>query len=182
MVLPSSSQSAAARARSLDCFFAVRRERRKMPAKMMATRRNTSSAPIPVVVAVFVVATTGGENGDGGADEFDIVLPSADADPRPDERKAASPLQCHQTPSTDPHECCHCCCCEMKTFFACETHKDVSCGSRWSVPCVSIQLTLSHKDDVAGRYTLCVDSTDPFAKMTVFRVVVAGRYLVCRFN
>jgi len=32
-------------------------------------------------VAVFIVASTGGESGGGGADEFDIVLPSADADP-----------------------------------------------------------------------------------------------------
>ena len=32
---------------------------------------------------------------------------------------------------------------------------------------------------------LCVDSTDPFANLrcvAVFREIVAGRYLVCRYN
>ena len=43
----------------------------------------------------------------------------------------------------------------------------VSCGSGWSVPRVSIQLTLAQQRD------RCV---------AVFRAVVAGRYLVCRFN
>ena len=43
-------------------------------------------------------------------------------------------------------------------------------GSGWSVPCVSIQLILSQQTEWHDR---C---------MAVFRVVVAGRYLVCRFN
>ena len=56
----------------------------------------------------------------------------------------------------------------------------VSCGSGWSVPCVSIQLTLSQASAfLAG---VLVHRAARPQRQSVFRVVVAGRYLVCRFN
>ena len=59
----------------------------------------------------------------------------------------------------------------------------VWCGSGWSVPCVSIQLTLSHVRTIQLALSQLHRATrPPRGSVSCGRLVVAGRYLVCRFN